>query len=84
MLEENAVPEDVSLVRPAFSARTNVYLGYVPMPSLDRLMGLRDILVALKGPLASEPGLRENLQRRVMDEEFHNRVLGRLCCSVSV
>ncbi|MGY2042322.1 hypothetical protein ACW9I9_08080 [Pseudomonas pergaminensis] len=50
------------------------------MPSLDRLMGLRDALVALKGPLASEPGLQENLQRRFLDEHVNNRVLGKVRC----
>ncbi|MBT1260382.1 MULTISPECIES: type VI secretion system contractile sheath small subunit [Pseudomonas] len=50
------------------------------MPSLDRLMGLRDALVALKGPLASEPGLQEDLQRRFLDEHVNNRVLGKVRC----
>nr|WP_232504878.1 hypothetical protein [Pseudomonas fluorescens] len=45
-------------------------------------MGLRDALVALNGPLASEPGLRENLQRRFLDEDFNNRVLGKMCSSL--
>nr|WP_255335304.1 hypothetical protein [Pseudomonas azotoformans] len=51
---------------------------------MDRLMGLRDALVALKGPLASEPGLQENLRKRLFDEEFSNRVLGKVCCSIAV
>lgn len=46
-------------------------------------MGLRDALVALNGPLASEPELRESLQRRFLNEDVHNRVLGKICCSLS-
>lgn len=57
------MPAPVSLDKPALS-RADVHAGYVSILPLDRLMGLRDALVALKGPLASEPGLQENLQRR--------------------
>lgn len=74
------MPEDVSLDSPVSSRSDQVHIGYLPMPSLDRLMGLRDALVALKGPLASEPGLQENLQRRFLDEHVNNRVLGKVCC----
>ncbi|OIN46304.1 hypothetical protein BLL37_15680 [Pseudomonas azotoformans] len=63
---------------------TEAHVGYIPLPPLDRLMGLRDALVALKGPLASEPGLQENLRKRLFDEEFSNRVLGKVCCSIAV
>nr|WP_256657726.1 type VI secretion system contractile sheath small subunit [Pseudomonas sp. R5-89-07] len=48
------------------------------MPRLDRLMGLRDALVALKGPLAEEPGMQENLQKRLINEEVDTLVLGKL------
>ncbi|WP_411388579.1 hypothetical protein [Pseudomonas sp. MPB23] len=41
-------------------------------------MELRDALVALKGPLASDPGLQANLLNRMFNEETHNRVLGEL------
>lgn len=50
----------------------------VAVPRLDRLMGLRDALVALKGPLAEEPGMQENLQKRLINEEVDNLVLGKL------
>ncbi|WP_256657084.1 MULTISPECIES: hypothetical protein [Pseudomonas] len=43
---------------------------------MDRLMGLRDALVALKGPLADDPVLREDLQKRLFNEEAYRRVLG--------
>jgi type VI secretion system protein ImpB len=79
-LKENAVPDDVSLDSPVLSRSDQVHIGYLPMPSLDRLMGLRDALVALKGPLASEPGLQEDLQRRFLDEHVNNRVLGKVRC----
>ena len=50
----------------------------LPLPRLDRLMALRDALVALKGPLADDPRLRENLQARLFNEETHSRVLGKI------
>ncbi|MBV4455610.1 MULTISPECIES: type VI secretion system contractile sheath small subunit [Pseudomonas] len=76
--EDDAVPDDVSLDN-ASLARAEVGVGYVPLPPLERLRGLRDALVALKGPLANEPGLQENLQRRFLDEDTRNRVLGKVC-----
>lgn len=41
-------------------------------------MALRDALVALKGPLADDPRLREDLQARLFNEETHSRVLGKI------
>ncbi|QXH78598.1 hypothetical protein [Pseudomonas salmasensis] len=41
-------------------------------------MALRDALVALKGPLADDPRLREDLQARLINEETHSRVLGKI------
>ncbi|MFL1493583.1 type VI secretion system contractile sheath small subunit [Pseudomonas antarctica] len=45
---------------------------------MDRLMELRDALVALKGPLADDPALQENLQKHLFNEEADIRVLGHL------
>lgn len=59
------MPDDASLDNPALTS-TEVHVGYISLPPLDRLMGLRDALVALKGPLASEPGLQENLRKRFL------------------
>lgn len=53
-------------------------LLFIPVPRLDRLMRLRDALVALKGPLADDPALQENLQRHLFNEDSNTRVLGRL------
>ncbi|AZE61152.1 hypothetical protein PFLU3_42270 [Pseudomonas fluorescens] len=50
----------------------------VPLPRLDRLMELRDALVALKGPLADDPRLREDVQERLFNEEANSRVLGKI------
>lgn len=50
----------------------------VAAPRLDRLMGLRDALVALKGPLADEPGMQENLHKRLFNEELDSLVLGKV------
>lgn len=41
-------------------------------------MALRDALVALKGPLADDPRLREDLHARLINEETHSRVLGKI------
>ncbi|WP_448651226.1 hypothetical protein ACSHWC_25815 [Pseudomonas fluorescens] len=41
-------------------------------------MELRDALVALKGPLADDRVLQENLQRHLFNEETDTRVLGHL------
>lgn len=68
-----AVPDEVSR-----DSRDEIHVGYIPVPRLDRLMELRDALVALKGPLASDPGLQANLLNRMFNEETHNRVLGEL------
>jgi type VI secretion system protein ImpB len=53
-----------------------LHVGPLPVPPLDRLMELRDALVALKGPLASEPALQECLRKRLFNEETDSRVLG--------
>ncbi|MBN0979434.1 hypothetical protein JTY93_13265 [Pseudomonas hygromyciniae] len=41
-------------------------------------MELRDALVALKGPLASDPRLRESVQKSLDSTENHDRVLGKV------
>lgn len=51
----------------------------VPDPvhaGLHRLMGLRDAVVALNGPLSNNPGLRDNLHKQLLSEENHDRILG--------
>jgi type VI secretion system protein ImpB len=72
------VPNHHLLDTPASLARDEVHIGYLPIPPLDRLMALRNALVALKGPLAGEPGMQENLQKQLFNEEADNRVLGKL------
>ncbi|KTC51113.1 hypothetical protein AO262_27410 [Pseudomonas fluorescens ABAC62] len=54
-------------------ALEEVHIGYVPILPLDRLMALRNVLVALNGPLAGEAGLRENLQRQLLSDDSGNR-----------
>ena len=60
-----------------------VHVGYIPMPTLDRLMELRDALVALKGPLANDPRLRESVQKSLINAENHERVLGKVSLGMS-
>lgn len=55
----------------------------IPLPRLDRLMELRDALVALKGPLADDPALLKNLQRHLFNEETDTRVLGHLSTALA-
>lgn len=49
----------------------------LPVPQLNKLMELRDALVALKGPLANEPGLRESIESQLFNSETNDRVLGK-------
>ena len=72
------MPDDRLPYTPASLVRDEVHIGYLPIAPLDRLMWLRNALVALKGPLAGEPGLQENLQKHLFNEETDNRVLGKL------
>jgi len=58
--------------------RDQVNVGYIPLPKLDRLMELRDALVVLKGPLANDPSLRENVENLLINEETNDRVLGKI------
>jgi type VI secretion system protein ImpB len=58
-------------------------LPLITVPSLDRLMELRDALVALKGPLADDPALQKNLQRHLFNEETDTRVLGHLSTALA-
>jgi type VI secretion system protein ImpB len=53
-------------------------LGYIPAPDLDRLMELRDALVALKGPLANDPGWLENVHKVLFNPDIDDRVLGKV------
>ena len=40
-------------------------------------MALRDALVALKGPLSDEPGFRQVIESVLLNNEVHERVLGK-------
>ncbi len=44
---------------------------------LNKLMALRDALVALKGPLSDEPGFRRVIESVLLNNEVHERVLGK-------
>jgi type VI secretion system protein ImpB len=60
-------------------ARHTLFYGNppVPLPQLHKLRELRDALVALKGPLAEKPGLRERIERGFFNNEVTDRVLGK-------
>ena len=46
-------------------------------PPLNKLMALRNALVALKGPLSNEPGFRQVIESVLLNNEVHERVLGK-------
>lgn len=71
------MPKNISLDTQNPRVRVEVNIDYLPIPPLDCLIKLRNALVALKGPLASEPGVQENLRRHVFNQETGNRVLGK-------
>ncbi|EFQ63083.1 hypothetical protein PFWH6_2760 [Pseudomonas fluorescens WH6] len=60
------MPDHVSGSLPAPLAHDDLHQC---APKLDRLMALRDALVALNGPLASDPQRRENLRKRLLSAE---------------
>ena len=64
------MPNDLLPDPPSLPMPDPVHLG------LHRLMGLRDALVALNGPLCDDPGLRDNLHKQLLSEENHDRILG--------
>ncbi|CAM2768213.1 MULTISPECIES: type VI secretion system contractile sheath small subunit [Pseudomonas] len=68
------MPDELS---PVAAAIEPVHVGYIPV-TLDRLMELRDALVALKGPLANNPHLRESVHKLLINAENHDRVLGKI------
>ena len=76
--KDDAVRDDLLLDAPVPLTREQVHLGYIPVPRLERLMGLRNALVALKGPLSSDPKVRENLQEQLLSDELQNRILGQV------
>lgn len=75
------MPDESLLPTPALPEREQVHVGYIATPKLDRLMELRDALVALNGPLANDPRVRESLHRQLLSEENRNRILGKVCHS---
>ncbi|VVO00556.1 type VI secretion system contractile sheath small subunit [Pseudomonas fluorescens] len=52
----------------------------LPLPQLNKLRELRNALVALKGPLAEKPGLRERIEWGLFNNEANDRMLGKVVC----
>ncbi len=48
------------------------------VPELQQLLGLREALVALKGPLGNMQGFRKKIQEILTDEESRNKLLKEL------
>jgi type VI secretion system protein ImpB len=51
------------------------------IPELQKLMALREALVALKGPLGNTPSFRKAIEQALADDEFRARVLAELALS---
>jgi type VI secretion system protein ImpB len=68
--KDHTVPNDLLPAPPSLLVPDQVHAG------LHRLMGLRDAVVALNGPLSNDPGLRDNLHKQLLSEENHDRILG--------
>lgn len=64
------MPNDLLPENPSLLTYEQMHIG------LHRLMGLRDAVVALNGPLSDAPGLRDNLHKQLLSEENHDRILG--------
>lgn len=62
------MPEDAPLTAPQ------------SLPQLNKLRELRNALVALKGPLAEKPGLRERIEWGLFNNEANDRILGEVVC----
>ncbi|HCN64159.1 MAG TPA: hypothetical protein DIT33_12295 [Pseudomonas sp.] len=55
----------------------------VSLPELERLNTLRDALLLLKVPLANSCGLRGLIERQLLSNDVHDRVLGKSSTSDS-
>ena len=84
MLEDNALSAHPPFLPPPLLregteqlVRHALFYGAPPVPQLNRLRKLRNALVALKGPLAEKPGLRESIERDFFNDEVDDRVLGK-------
>lgn len=55
----------------------------VRLPELERLSTLRDALLLLKVPLANSCGLRGLIERQLLSNDVHDRVLGKSSTSDS-
>ena len=51
------------------------------IPELQKLMALREALVALKGPLGNTPSFRKAIEQELADDESRARVLAELALS---
>ena len=51
------------------------------IPELQKLMALREALVALKGPLGNTPSFRKAIEQALADDESRARVLAELALS---
>ncbi|MCJ8205753.1 type VI secretion system contractile sheath small subunit [Pseudomonas sp. RGM2987] len=54
------------------------------VPELNKLMQLRNALVALKGPLGNAPAFRKAIENVLADEDSRSRVLNELGLSTAV
>ncbi|AZE99808.1 Uncharacterized protein ImpB [Pseudomonas orientalis] len=80
----NRLQEDADVEDLAVQVRINSMKDFNPanlveqIPQLQKLMVLREALVALKGPLGNTPSFRKAIEQALADDDSRTRVLAEL------
>jgi type VI secretion system protein ImpB len=80
----NRLQEEADLEELAIQVRINSMKDFNPanlveqIPALQKLMVLREALMALKGPLGNTPSFRKAIEQALSDDESRARVLAEL------
>lgn len=80
----NRLQESAEVEELAIQVRINSMKDFNPaslveqIPELQKLMALRDALMALKGPLGNTPSFRRAIEQALADDESRARVLAEL------
>ncbi|WP_248749990.1 type VI secretion system contractile sheath small subunit [Pseudomonas sp. MWU15-20650] len=80
----NRLQEQADVEALAIQVRINAMKDFDPanlveqIPALQKLMALREALVALKGPLGNTPSFRKAIEQALADDDSRARVLAEL------
>ena len=80
----NRLQEDAGVEELAIQVRINSMKDFNPanlveqVPELQKLMALRESLMALKGPLGNTPSFRKAIEQALADDDSRARVLAEL------